>query len=283
MQALGTTIYVNGNGNDTNAGTSDQPVKTLTKAIELAGENGTVIMQDTVRNAGNVVLDNNVTIKRGGACPSGMINLDEGSLTINHATIDGNKGEYPTAGRIIRIMGEPVLTINEGAKICNNAGAAIEQTGEKRSGEGALFTMNGGEICNIGNGNIVAEFNPTQAVPVYDSSWTDGRVIVSYKDGLTARKSDFVKFNKTETQDILQDGQNLKSTNIVLVEYDVMFKEEAGTTIPPKTRAAPVIKGDDPNKDNQETIKKEQKITVTTVTAKDKSAKTGDYADCANN
>lgn len=131
--------------------------------------------------------------------------------------------------------------------------------------------------------DIVAEFNPTQAVPVYDSSWTNGRVIVSYKDGLTARKSDFVKFNKTETQDILQDGQNLKSTNIVLVEYDVMFKEEAGSTIPPKTRAAPVIKGDDPNKDNQETIKKEQKITVTTVTAKDKSAKTGDYADCANN
>lgn len=457
LQALGTTIYVNGNGNDTNAGTSAQPVKTLTKAIELAGENGTVIIQDTVRITGNVVLDNNVTIKRGGACPSGMINLDAGSLTINHATIDGNKGEYPAAGRIIRIMGEPVLTINEGAKICNNAGAAIEQIAEESSGEGALFTMNGGEIYNIGNGNseadshnegvvllkqkrgrtiinggsihdntmsalctsnylfrmtggkiynntyegdyetdasggicvangipyptgyediidkvestisggeiynntsefggaitvgnrttmtikgsvsihdntssygggvyiksgklnmeggkifkntgtvmgggiflwsqssqqpgvhisggeisgnmggtssngvdtyrdngkpncvvelsgaptikdpiklndwqdntakidIVAEFNPTQAVPVYDSNWTDGRVIVSYKDGLTARKSDFVKFNKTETQDILQDGQNLKSTNIVLVEYDVMFKEEAGST-----------------------------------------------------
>lgn len=57
LQALGTTVYAN--GNDANAGTSDQPVKTLTKAIELAGENGTVIMQDTVRIAGNVVLDNN--------------------------------------------------------------------------------------------------------------------------------------------------------------------------------------------------------------------------------
>lgn len=62
------------------------------------------------------MLDNNVTIKRGSTCPSGMINLDEGSLTINHATIDGNKGEYPTAGRIIRIMGEPVLTINKGSR-----------------------------------------------------------------------------------------------------------------------------------------------------------------------
>ena len=460
LQAQGTTVYVNGieNGNDTNTGTSDKPVQSLTKAIELAGENGTVIIQNTVSIAGNVVLDNNVTIKRGGNCSGGMIYLDEGSLTINRATIDGNKGEYPAAGRIIRIMGESELTINDGAKICNNAGAAIEQISESSSGEGSLFTMNGGEIYNIGNGNseedshnegvvllkqkrgrtiinggsihdntmtalytsnylfrmtggkiynntyegdyqtdasggiciangipsptgyediidkmestisggeiynntsefggaitvgsrttmtitgdvsihdntssygggvyiksgklnmeggkicnntgtvmgggiflwtqssqqpsvhisggeisgnmgdttsngvdtyrddgnpncvvelsgaptikdpiklndwqdntakidIVAEFNPTQAVPVHDAYWTEGRVIVSYKDGLTARKSDFVKFNKTGTQDILQDGQNLKSTNIAVVEHDVTFKEEDGSTL----------------------------------------------------
>lgn len=362
LQAQGTTVYVNGveNGNDGNAGTSDNPVKTLTKAIELAGENGTVIIQNTVSIAGNVVLDNNVTIKRGGDCLGGMIYLEEGSLTINHATIDGNKDEYPEADRIIRIMGDPELTINDGAKICNNAGAAIEQIAENTSGEGLLFTMNGGEICDIGNGgsemyshnegvvllkqkrgrtfinggsihdnkmtalytsnylfrmtggticnntatvmgggiflwtqssqqpgvhisggeisgnmgdttpngvdtyrddgnpncvvelsgaptikdpiklndwqdntakiDIVAEFNPTQAVPVYDAYWTEGRVSVSYKDGLTARKSDFVKFNKTGTQDILQDGQNLKSTNIAVVEYDVIFREEDGST-----------------------------------------------------
>ena len=119
-QAEGKTIYANGNagvGSDSNPGTEAEPVSSLKKAVELAGENGTVIILDTVYIREPTVLDNNVTIKRGGTCDVGMIYLGQSSLTINHATIDGNKEEYPTTAQLIAIYGAPTLTINEGAKI----------------------------------------------------------------------------------------------------------------------------------------------------------------------
>lgn len=449
-QAQGNTIYVDGErtdyggiGDDNNSGTTeDKPVYTLKKAVELAGENGTVIVLRTVYIREDTVLDNNVTIKRGGECKVGMIYLGQNSLTINHATIDGNKAEYPNANPLIVIYNAPTLTINEGAKICNQAGYVIDQKSSSASGSGPIITMNGGEICDndasntyydaliyyaqtkgsfymkggsihdnkggaldigvptfemtggkIYNNNnageefgglyfrggsensgfisggeiynnkskygaginvagqatftikgnakihdntatssgagvyvtygklimeggeirnntcstyggaiflwnkeesktndnlrarvsisggliegntdgnapsgidfyednnlnyppilelsgsptikdpilindtqdtaskvdIVDTFTPTQPVPIYDWRWEDNRVIVSYKAGLTAKKEDFVKYNKTKTQDIKLDGQNLLSINIQIQSYDVVFKEE---------------------------------------------------------
>ena len=119
-QAEGKTIYANGKtgvGSDSNPGTEAEPVSSLKKAVELAGENGTVIILDTVYIREPTVLDNNVTIKRGGKCDVGMIYLGQSSLTINNATIDGNKEKYPTTAQLIAIYGAPTLTINEGAKI----------------------------------------------------------------------------------------------------------------------------------------------------------------------
>ena len=154
-QAQGTTIYVDGEtadyggiGDDSNSGlTEDKPVKTLKKAVELAGENGTVIVLRTVFIREATVLDNNVTVKRGGTCDVGMIYLGQSSLTINHATIDGNMAEYPTQGPLIAIYNSPTLTINDGAKLCNVANNVIWQT--STSGKsGPVVTIAGGEICN---------------------------------------------------------------------------------------------------------------------------------------
>lgn len=50
----------------------------------------------------------------------GMIYLGQASLTVNHATIDGNKTEYPNGHPLIVIYNNPTLTINDGAKLCNN-------------------------------------------------------------------------------------------------------------------------------------------------------------------
>lgn len=154
-QAEGRTIYVDGttsnnvkNGSDSNPGTSkDKPVETLKKAVELAGENGTVIVLGTVYVREDTVLDNNVTVKRGGKCDVGMIYLGQSSLTINHATIDGNMAEYPTQGPLIAVYYSPTLTINDGAKLCNVANNVIMQAAT--SGQrGPVVTIAGGEICN---------------------------------------------------------------------------------------------------------------------------------------
>lgn len=451
-QAEGKTIYVAGReeasgekGDDSNPGTTeDKPVETLKKAVELAGENGTVVVLRTVFIREETVLDNNVTIKRGGECSVGMIYLGQSNLTINRATIDGNKEEYPdSSSALISVYNSPKITINDGAKLCNNAKEAIWQAGSGTTGP--VVTMNGGEVCdnntkntnsraaislnqdagalyikggsihdNIGGGidvgcstfemtggqiynndsttcsgnfggvyvrsengtisggeiynntssyaggvklagrgnltltgdakihdntasygggvyavngkfimtggtisnnigkafggaifqwnfresvsndalrsrvaisggviegntdgknpsgidfyedkdnitdipvgspilelsgsptikdpiylddyintnakvDVVGEFTPTEAVPIYDFNWTDNRVIVSYKDGLTAKKEDFVKHNKTKTQDIKVDGQNLLSINIPIQSFHVVFKEQ---------------------------------------------------------
>lgn len=453
-QAEGKTIYANGKtgvGSDSNPGTEAEPVSSLKKAVELAGENGTVIILDTVYIREPTVLDNNVTIKRGGTCDVGMIYLGQSSLTINHATIDGNKEEYPTTAQLIAIYGAPTLTINEGAKICNQGGYFIQQMITNSGGSGPVVTMNGGEIYNIdatktnyksviyyaqqkgsfymkggsihdnkggaleigvptfemtggkiynnintgeafggiyfrggknsgfisggeiygnksrygagihingqatltikdqvsihdniatssgggvyaeygklimeggriynnqaamyggaiylwnhkdyldgnealrsraaisggtieGNNDgtnpsgidfyedidqvtkkpvgppilelsgsptikdpilindtqdttskvdIVGTFTPTQPVPIYDWRWEDNRVIVSYKAGLTPNKDDFVKFNKTRTQEIKLVGQDLVSINITIPSYNIVFKEQDSTT-----------------------------------------------------
>ena len=150
----GKTIYVDGNsvgiGNDKNDGeTKATPVNTLKKAVELAGENGEIIVLNPVSITEDIVLGNNVTIRRGGACSSGMIRLVGGSLTINQATIDGNMDgslkDYPTSGgSLIVIQNAPKLTINEGARLCNQKGFVIDQ----QEVAAAVVTMNGGEICN---------------------------------------------------------------------------------------------------------------------------------------
>ena len=157
-KAVGTTIYVDGyrtgNGDDNNSGTSqDQPVKTLKHALDLAGENGTVIILDTVYITEDTVLDNNVTIKRGGTCAIGMIYIARHALTINHATIDGNKQEYPQSSQMIADYGDSDIYINEGAKLCNNGEAAIRQMATRGTEFATTVTMNGGEICDNDSGS----------------------------------------------------------------------------------------------------------------------------------
>ena len=60
----GVTVYINGSsGRDTNEGlTSSAPVQTMGKALELAGEGGTIVILGTVYIREDVTIEN-VTVK----------------------------------------------------------------------------------------------------------------------------------------------------------------------------------------------------------------------------
>jgi hypothetical protein len=57
------TVYVSTTGNDANLGTSDSPLKTITKAVEVAPVNGLVFVKSgTYRGEGDIVIDKNLSV-----------------------------------------------------------------------------------------------------------------------------------------------------------------------------------------------------------------------------
>ena len=121
-----------------------------------------------------------------------MIYLGQSSLTINHATIDGNKEEYPTTAQLIAIYGAPTLTINEGAKICNQGGYFIQQMTTNSSGSGSVVTMNGGEIYNI------------------DATNTNSKAVIYQILTISQQSNQMEKQNKLQRQKIIQIQLNIQ-------------------------------------------------------------------------
>ena len=97
----GNIIWLYGaKGDDTNDGLSqDKPVKSIDKALELAGEGGTIMLLGnvTIRD-GNDLLIENVTLKR--ACDDSdylLHFIDCENITFDNVVIDGNNkgGGFP--------------------------------------------------------------------------------------------------------------------------------------------------------------------------------------------
>lgn len=142
-------VWIDGkNGDDRKSGASiDEPVRTIQKAMELAGEGGTIIVKDTVtiEDENNLVLEN-VTIKRMDDDATGAwdeILIKNSSVTLKNITLDGNKDGQPAEnekdGYLLNITNSNV-TIEEGTVICNYAGYAAMKLYK------ANVTMNGGEF-----------------------------------------------------------------------------------------------------------------------------------------
>lgn len=142
-------VWIDGkNGDDKKSGASiDAPVKTIQKAMELAGEGGTIIVKDTVmiQDEKDLVLEN-VTIKRMDNDTDGAwdeIYIENSSVTLRNITIDGNKDGQPAEnekdGYLLNITNSNVI-IEEGTVICNYAGYAAMRL------YNADVTMNGGEF-----------------------------------------------------------------------------------------------------------------------------------------
>ncbi len=173
--AVPSPIYIDGvDGNDNNDGlTTQAPVKTLAKAIELAGENGTIIVMTTanitpdIMGSGNVTLED-LTIERWAENDTENLLLIQGSsetstmkVTLKNITIDGKDvSTTDTYLALIQVNTYGELVIEDGAKLTNQNGIAvyISQSTAKAS-------MTGGEI----SGNATIEESP--ACPgVYVSS-----------------------------------------------------------------------------------------------------------------
>lgn len=148
--SVGREVWIDGrNGNDENSGASiDDPVRTIQKAMELAGEGGTIIIKDTVtiEDENNLTLKN-VTIKRMDNDTSNSsyeIKIINSKVTLCNITIDGNKDGQPEdsekKGYLLYIRNKSNVTIEDGTVICNYAGYAAMYV------YGSDVTMNGGEF-----------------------------------------------------------------------------------------------------------------------------------------
>lgn len=135
------TVHIDGqNGSDSNSGEdASAAVRTIARAVELAGEGGTIVVD------GNVVINekidlNNLVIERGDDMKGTLLTVqNEASLT--NVTIDGKN--IPDVNYLVSSQGEDGhLIINDGCRLVNNRETAIRVT------VGGTLTMNGGEISN---------------------------------------------------------------------------------------------------------------------------------------
>ena len=137
-------VYLDRTEKDGGDGSEENPVNSLDKAVELAGENGTIVVLNYIPIEKDKELDS-ITFIRGENYKGKLFQVTSGAeLTLNNVTIDGNKDnvEMGSNGQpLVFVSGEnSSLIINKGTKICNNDTTAVMV--EK---EGSV-TMNGGEI-----------------------------------------------------------------------------------------------------------------------------------------
>ena len=144
VQATGTVYLDPANGSDSKDGTTvANAVKTLEKAIEQAGEGGTILTRSEVTLYTNTEVSN-VTLKRDPSVnySEPIITVMNGAiLTLEDVTIDGTS--TTSVDSSILLANSSQLIINGATKICNSKSkyAAIEVSS-------STLIMNDGEICN---------------------------------------------------------------------------------------------------------------------------------------
>lgn len=154
------TIYLKGNsdgaagGSDNNDGsTLDTAVLTLSKAMDLAGQDGTIIVAKGVSLTEDITIED-VTIQRGADYNGTLFTVgsanDKPTITLKNVTIDGMTRSLSLAASDYApffLINGGTVKIEEGAVLKNNRSTAIVVT----NGE---LIMNGGEICyNQADGN----------------------------------------------------------------------------------------------------------------------------------
>lgn len=138
------TIYLTPlTGDDANSGeNADNPVKTIEKAAELAGEGGTVIIGSTVTIDKKTDLSN-LTLVRSEDMAGTLLHVIS-DLTLTNVIVDGNNTENVMP--LANVRGEKGsygnLVMNDGTVFMNSHGTPIRVFYDGK------FTMNGGEIKN---------------------------------------------------------------------------------------------------------------------------------------
>ena len=126
---------------DKDGATSENAVRTLQKALELAGKGGTIIVKNSIVIDTDTSLSN-VTIKRDPSAKytiSNFVVRNGATLTLNDVIVDGTTDVH--GGNNILIQDKGHLIINGSTKICNSIDIALNV-------QNGSVEMNGGEICN---------------------------------------------------------------------------------------------------------------------------------------
>ncbi len=157
-------IYVSNSGIDSNNGTSDEPVQTIKKAIELLNtDDGIIYIKDsmTINNRAELSKGNNVVIKSAQDAVTltwginnddindndwGLRVINNSVLTLENIILNG-QGEYPKVALVY--VDNSTLNINDGTILENRAsiwfGGAVRATNSKINMTGGKIEKNSAE------------------------------------------------------------------------------------------------------------------------------------------
>lgn len=120
-------VYLsNENGDDSNDGLSvDTPVKTIDKAISLAGSNKIVYVLDTINITSSVSGNENKTtfVRHSNFLDGVIFDISGDNITVENFIIDGNN--LTTSSRGISVSGGEEITLNNFEVVNNNYGGLI--------------------------------------------------------------------------------------------------------------------------------------------------------------
>lgn len=142
LAAEGKTVYLKNTGSDANDGsTAAQAVQTLDKALELAGNGGTILMASQIWVYGEKTIEN-VTVARAEGYDGTMLSVGSGAqLTVRNATIDGKNGGGD-GKYLISVNSKGTLHIADGATLQNNEGTAVSLVGGTLNMTGGVIRSN---------------------------------------------------------------------------------------------------------------------------------------------
>ena len=160
-------LYVSVNGSDTEGrGTKEKPYATIQKAYDSAWQNSTIYVMDNITQTNTVTMNKNKdivltsennennSIIRSASLTTHLIDVQNGLLTLENITIDGN--DVPSQESMINLASK--VYMEEGTLItkANN----INDWGGGFSVNGGTLTMNGGTIseCNSNDEGGAAVF-----------------------------------------------------------------------------------------------------------------------------
>lgn len=194
-----TTVYLNlSSGSDSNDGsTAGKAVKSLDKAIQLAGKGGTIYTASAITVSSDKTLSD-VTLKRSPSVTStiSILQVKGGAtLTLQNVTVDGTA---KVNGFSIEVIDGSHLILDGTTKICNSTETAVVITGN------SSVVMNSGEIC-ANKGTIAGAVTMDQG-----STFTmnGGKI---YGNSSTANEAGAIRVN--ETAEFIMNGGEIYSNS----------------------------------------------------------------------
>ena len=202
-------LYVSSNGSDTTGnGTINKPYATIQKAYDSAWQNSTIYVMDNITQTNKVTMNENKdivltsennennSIIRSDSLITHLIDVQNGVLTLENITIDGN--DVPSQDSMINVASE--VYMEEGTLItkANN----INDWGGGFSVNGGTLTMNGGTIseCKYTGGAAVFVFGDHQEGDNYEGNKEgtfimNGGLITNNNSSYTIWSAGILQFN----------------------------------------------------------------------------------------